>query len=151
MKRIKTLLLLLIFMLSACYQADATFDNAPTSSQTLLETKSVEFFTAAELFSKQFSDQKIQDSGTVIKLLSDDNKGSRHQRFIVKMQDKKTLLVAHNIDLAPRINDLQVGDEVQFRGEYVYNPKGGIIHWTHSDPQGKHFSGWIKHHGTTYQ
>ncbi|MDP2194141.1 MAG: DUF3465 domain-containing protein, partial [Alphaproteobacteria bacterium] len=55
------------------------------------------------------------------------------------------------IDLALRIDDLQVGDWVQFRGEYVYNQKGGVVHWTHLDPQNGHEAGWIKHRGITYQ
>ena len=53
-------------------------------------------------------------------------------------------LVAHNIDLAPKISTLQKGDVVQFFGEYKWNSKGGVIHWTHQDPDGRHISGWLK-------
>jgi hypothetical protein len=60
------------------------------------------------------------------------------------------LLFAHNIDLASRV-PLQVGDEVTFSGEYVYNPKGGIVHWTHLDPQGHHPAGWLMLNGNKYQ
>ena len=35
--------------------------------------------------------------------LPDDNKGTRHQRFILKLSSGQTLLVAHNIDLADKI------------------------------------------------
>lgn len=104
-----------------------------------------------DLFNAKISNVQVQDTGKVIKILPDDNHGSRHQKFLVKMVTGQTLLFAHNIDLAQRIADIQIGDTVTFRGEYVYNPKGGIVHWTHRDPQGKHFGGWIKHNGNIYQ
>lgn len=94
---------------------------------------------------------QVSGSGTVIKLLADDNAGSRHQRFILKLNSGRTLLVSHNIDLAPRIASLQVGDTVEFNGEYEWNAKGGVLHWTHHDPQGQHETGWLKHRDRVYQ
>jgi hypothetical protein len=94
---------------------------------------------------------QLQGQGTVIKILPDDNDGSRHQRFILKLRSGQTLLIAHNIDLAPRIGSLRVGDSVAFNGEYEWNSKGGVIHWTHHDPGGRHAAGWLKHGGQTYQ
>ncbi len=94
---------------------------------------------------------QLQGQGTVIKVLPDDNDGSRHQRFILKLESGQTLLIAHNIDLASRISSLQVGDNVSFNGEYEWNSKGGVIHWTHHDPKGRHAAGWLKHGGQTYQ
>ncbi|NOH99451.1 DUF3465 domain-containing protein [Vibrio sp. 99-70-13A1] len=97
------------------------------------------------------SDVQVQGSGTVLSLLRDDNEGSRHQKFILKLNSKQTLLVAHNIDLAPRIPNLRVGDRVQFYGEYEWNPKGGVMHWTHHDPNNRHVDGWLKHNGKKYE
>ncbi|ASU24148.1 MULTISPECIES: DUF3465 domain-containing protein [Vibrio] len=97
------------------------------------------------------SDIQVQGSGMVIRLLPDDNEGSRHQKFILKLDSKQTLLVAHNIDLAPRVPNLKVGDRVQFYGEYEWNKKGGVMHWTHKDPNNKHPHGWLKHNGKTYE
>jgi hydroxymethylpyrimidine pyrophosphatase-like HAD family hydrolase len=68
----------------------------------------------------------------------------------VRINSQQTLLFAHNIDLAERL-PLKIGDTVSFNGEYVYNPKGGIVHWTHLDPQGMHTTGWVMLQGKKYQ
>lgn len=102
-------------------------------------------------FANGQSDIQVKGAGIVKKLLRDDNDGSRHQKFIVILGSGETVLISHNIDLAPRIDDLAEGDRVDFFGEYEWNSKGGIIHWTHHDPNGRHVGGWIKHGGRTYQ
>ena len=94
---------------------------------------------------------QLQGQGAVIKVLPDDNNGSRHQRFILKMRSGQTLLIAHNIDIASRISSLRVGDPVFFNGVYEWNSKGGVVHWTHNDPDGRHVAGWLKHGGRIYQ
>lgn len=102
-------------------------------------------------YNNKQSDIQVQGQGTVLRILSDDNDGSRHQRFILKLNAGQSLLIAHNIDLAPRLNDLKKGDTVEFFGEYEWNSKGGVIHWTHNDPNHRHVDGWLKHRGRTYQ
>ena len=87
----------------------------------------------------------------MVAVLSDDRKGSKHQRFIVRTNEDISVLIAHNIDLAKRVNNIKQGDTVEFSGEYVWNEKGGVVHWTHRDPDGRHASGWLKHNGFTYQ
>jgi len=99
-----------------------------------------------------FKDNSIvEGKGTVVKILKDDNNGSRHQRFILRLDSGQTVLVAHNIDLAPRVEMLNEDDTIIFKGEYVSNDKGGVIHWTHRDPQGRHEDGWLKRNGKIYQ
>lgn len=104
-----------------------------------------------QAYQSQQSDVQVRGSGVVIRVLRDDNVGSRHQKFILKLESRQTLLVAHNIDLAPRVANLNVGDRIEFNGEYEWNSKGGVLHWTHHDPQGRHEGGWLKHNGRTYQ
>ncbi|EOC1805674.1 DUF3465 domain-containing protein [Vibrio cholerae] len=104
-----------------------------------------------QAYQSQQSDLQVQGFGQVAKVLPDDNDGSRHQKFILKLNSGQTLLVAHNIDLAPRIPNLKVGDSVEFYGEYEWNKKGGILHWTHKDPQNRHAHGWLKHNGQVYE
>jgi hypothetical protein len=105
----------------------------------------------AAAFENQQSDLQVRGQGEVLRVLADDNDGSRHQRFIIELESGQTLLIAHNIDLAPRVESLQRGDTVEFFGEYEWNPRGGVIHWTHHDPRGRHVGGWLKHRGRTYQ
>lgn len=101
-------------------------------------------------YNNQQSDVQVKGSGKVTRILADDNKGSRHQKFLLQLKSNQTILIAHNIDLAPRINNLNVGDTVQFYGEYEWNSKGGVIHWTHKDPRNNHKHGWLKHRGQVY-
>ena len=102
-------------------------------------------------YNNKQSDLQVQDKGVVMQILPDDLEGSRHQRFILRLSSGQTLLVAHNIDLAHRINRLRTGDTVEFFGEYEWNSKGGVIHWTHHDPGRRHIDGWLKHDNKTYQ
>jgi hypothetical protein len=102
-------------------------------------------------FKERKSNIPVEGEGVVIRLLSDDLNGSRHQRFILRLASGQTLLIAHNIDIAPRVVGLKKDDNVRFYGEYVWNEKGGMVHWTHHDPKGLHAAGWLKHNGRTYQ
>ncbi len=104
-----------------------------------------------QAFEQHQSNVQLEVTGKVIKLLADDLDGSRHQKFIVKTSESHTILVAHNIDLAPRIEGLSTGDFVTLYGEYEWTKKGGVMHWTHHDPAKRHADGWIKHQGKTYQ
>jgi hypothetical protein len=88
--------------------------------------------------------------GVVTRLLKDDTRGDRHQRFVIRLADGLTLLVAHNIDLAPRV-PAALGDAVEVFGKYVWNAKGGLLHWTHRDPAGRVPGGWVRRAGVTYR
>lgn len=142
MKRL--LPLLVIFAAAYSYQAFNGADDGPLSREA--PTASGPATTTALVDGHQ-----AKGSGTVVRVLSDDDDGSRHQRFILRLAGGRTLLIAHNIDLAPRIPGIRAGDTVEFYGEFRSNPEGGVIHWTHHDPQGRHPGGWLRHKGRTYQ
>ena len=101
-------------------------------------------------FIEQRSGQWVETSGRVVRLLADDNEGSRHQRFILDLGSGHTLLVSHNIDLARRL-PLTRNDPVALRGRYEWNARGGVVHWTHHDPDGRLQGGWILHEGIRYR
>ena len=105
----------------------------------------------ANVYMQHLQDIQVMGEGEVVKVLADDNQGSKHQRFIVRVLEGFTVLIAHNIDLAPRIQNIATGNRVAFYGEYVWNEKGGVVHWTHHDPRGRHTSGWVKYNGITHQ
>jgi len=102
-------------------------------------------------FQNAQTDLQVNGEGNVIKLLPDDTSGSQHKKFILEMSTGQTLLVSHNIDLAPMIYSLEIGDSIEFYGEYEWNDQGGVIHWTHIDPNGSHIDGWLIHNGTIYE
>jgi len=93
----------------------------------------------------------VSGEGRVERVLPDDDDGSRHQRFVVRLESGLTVLVAHNIDVAPRVSGLRAGDRVRFRGEYEWNDRGGVVHWTHRDERGTHEHGWLQHEGRIYE
>jgi len=105
----------------------------------------------AQAFEAQRSGVQVASDGVVERVLPDDNAGSRHQRFILRLDSGHEVLVAHNIDRAPRLRALKSGDRVAFFGEYAWNAKGGVIHWTHHDPNGRHSAGWLSHNDQRVQ
>ncbi|MEO1245427.1 MAG: DUF3465 domain-containing protein [Pseudomonadota bacterium] len=133
------LVLAVLFALSSQTESQRG-DNAAISTEVLLEV----------IQSRQ-SDAQVVGRGIVTRILPDDTQGSRHQRFVLTLDSGDTLLVAHNIDLAPRIDGLARGDVVAFHGEYEWNERGGVIHWTHHDPGGRHVGGWLQHKGRRYE
>lgn len=97
------------------------------------------------------SGQTFTVTGIVERILTDDRDGSPHQRFIIRTPRGVSLLIAHNLDLAARLEGLKPGDTVSALGEYEWNQKGGVMHWTHKDPQGRHRAGYIEWRGRRYQ
>lgn len=147
----KLLLIVVGIVLIAAYFGGIESKFIPTQhSDAITSTNSIDQALAVAFENRQ-SNLQVQGSGRVVRILPDDNDGSRHQRFIIQLISGQTLLVAHNIDLANRVSSLKIGDYVEFNGVYEWNAQGGVIHWTHHDPGGSHAAGWVRHNGHTYQ
>ena len=125
--------------------------QGPTGSDsTSFDTDALQT-TVKEAFAGKLTDLQIQGQGVVKKVLPDDRKGLQHQKFILQTSPGQTVLVAHNIDIAHRLPGLKKGDTVSFYGEYEWTSRGGVLHWTHHDPSGRHADGWLRYHGKIYQ
>lgn len=139
---------------AACHAPNNNSQKQLTEQQTgtqVSASPSLDAGAITEAFAAHRNLPQVQGSGVVTKVLKDDTKGLKHQKFLLKVSDNITILIAHNLDLAPRVEDIHEGDSVLFKGEYIYTPKGGTVHWTHKDPRGNHQAGWLKHNGKTYE
>jgi hypothetical protein len=148
----KKLLLLAAVIAVALYlnrQPDGVPPQVEAPAVERTEARSSDALASA--YAEQRSGVQVTGEGSVTRILGDDSLGDRHQRFILALDSGQSLLIAHNIDLAPRIDLLREGDRVSFNGEYEWNDKGGVVHWTHHDPQGQHEAGWLRHRGQIYQ
>lgn len=87
----------------------------------------------------------------VVKLLRNDNKGAKHQRWIVQIENGVTITIVYNLDLAEKV-PVSPGDTIEVAGELVFGDrkKDPILHWTHADPQKKRQDGYVLHNGKKY-
>jgi len=159
-RKMRKSLVVVIIAIVAAYSWNQYAPSAVSSVKATLSNKSAapNFANASNsdrsltrAYEQKLSNIQVEGRGKVEKILADDTAGSRHQKFILRLNSGQTLLVAHNIDLAPRIASLQTGDDIAFFGEYEWNQRGGVIHWTHHDPAGRHRNGWLEHRGRRYQ
>jgi uncharacterized protein DUF3465 len=154
--RVVVRLIMLAVLLAVAYLAGIRGEtelgqpaSVPATRGTAGKTDSDRTLEAA--FEQHRRNVEVQGVGRVVRILADDREGIEHQKFILQLASGQELLVAHNTDLAGRVEGLRKGDTVEFRGEYEWNPQGGVLHWTHRDPGGRHPDGWLKHDGRDYQ
>ena len=102
-------------------------------------------------FHNHRSNVEVTADGTIVRLLADRSSSTGvHEQFIVKLSSGDlTVEVEHNISIGARA-PVQEGDHVVVHGEYIWNGQGGLIHFTHHDPQGTHQNGYIVDNGKTY-
>jgi len=156
-RKILTLIIaaLLVFLAWKYGQYGGVSENRPANPPALQE----ESCPGAELTDRQTAERlgegaahaPVYGHGEVVKILPDDNQGTRHQRFLLRVAPQLVVLVAHNTDIAPRLDSLATGDRLSFCGEYIWNNKGGVLHWTHHDPAGRRPGGWLRSQGKLYR
>jgi hypothetical protein len=104
---------------------------------------------AASAFHTHRSKLWLTVKARVSRDLADAHGQYTHQRFIVSCTGGFTLLVVNDVSIGTRA-PARVGDTVNVRGQYIWNDKGGLIHFTHHDPQGG-TGGWIDEGGRQYR
>jgi hypothetical protein len=150
------LLILTLCLMGCGSRSSGTTASNPATTQAATASTALTSANGSgdAVFARAFADHtiglEVEGEGTVQKVLADDTSGERHQRFIVELASGQTLLIAHNIDVAPRVPGLEAGDHVSFKGQYEWNAQGGTVHWTHLDPDGSHVAGWIEYRGKRY-
>jgi len=105
-----------------------------------------------EAFSNARSGVEVVAAGTVTRSLGTQaGRVSPHEGFLLRLDSGCSLIVRveANTDFTGPI-PIERGERVVVKGEYEYYPLGGVVHWTHRDPRGRHEGGFIEAGGQTY-
>ena len=93
-------------------------------------------------------------AGCVVAGADDAGPSGGHEGFLLHLRGAAgrglTVRVEDNVDLTGYI-PLAAGDDVTVRGEYVFDPRGGLVHYTHRDPRGHHAAGYVRARDRLYQ
>lgn len=142
------LAILLVPILSSCLTnriSQISGNNIAARAQSGFDQTQILYAQASGL-----SKVEVLFAARVKKLLPDDTQGLPHQRFLLELNNGTTVLVAHDTKYAPKV-PIQPGDIVTIQGEYVWNKKGGLVHWTHHSDSPRHRGGYIDFNGQRYQ
>jgi len=130
--------------------ARSTSGNVPSTAPAATSAPTIgdsEVIRAQQL---QLVKVPLTVTARVKKMLKYDDRGLPHERFLLVLSNGSTILVAHNTKMAPYV-PVQPGDIVTVSGEYIWNAKGGLIHWTHHSDSPNHQSGFIEFNGKRYE
>lgn len=146
----------LLISLSGCSGHQQTIESAPATTSTVQtqpdaatqpQNSQSDVLTAQNMQARKV---ELVFSAPVCRILPDDTRGLPHQLFLVQLANGTTVKVAHDTKYAPKV-PIQVGDTVTIKGEYIYNHKGGVIHWTHHSDNPRHEGGYIDFGGKRYE
>lgn len=98
---------------------------------------------------------EVTASGAVARILGErEGPSGKHLGFLLHLSGSAgrglTVRVEDNLDLTGTL-PLAEGKAVTVRGEYIYDSRGGLIHYTHRDPRGRHEAGYVQADGRIYQ
>ncbi|HMF27656.1 MAG TPA: DUF3465 domain-containing protein [Candidatus Cybelea sp.] len=88
---------------------------------------------------------EVVADGTVTRTLGvQQGRVSPHEGFLMRLGSGCSVIVRVevNTDFTGSI-PMERGQHVLVKGEYEYYPLGGVIHWTHRDPRGRHAGGYV--------
>lgn len=139
--------ILSLISLPVLFSGCQSFDSIPGSDGTRVMAQTDTAVRAdqevIDAQNKGLSKVHVTFCATVYKLLPDDTKGIPHQRFLLRLSNNTTVLIAHNTNLGSYLN-IKPGDTVDVSGEYIWNKKGGLVHYTHPATSNFRQGGWIK-------
>lgn len=95
---------------------------------------------------------EVVAQGTITRVLGvAGGRTSPHEGFLMRLDSacRVTVRVEANADFTGTF-PIAPGDRAVVKGEYEYYPIGGVIHWTHRDPRGRHEGGFVEVGGRTY-
>ncbi|MBV8725766.1 MAG: DUF3465 domain-containing protein [Candidatus Eremiobacteraeota bacterium] len=96
---------------------------------------------------------EVVADGTVTRVLGvAAGRVSPHEGFLLRLRSgcHAIVRVEANTDFTGEFA-LAPGQSVTVKGEYEYYPRGGVVHWTHRDPRGRHEGGFIETGGRRYE
>lgn len=110
---------------------------------------------ACQAYMNEASRVDVTATGEVLRVLGlRDGPSGQHEGFLMQLPScnntRFTVRVEDNVGFTGVI-PLTEGDKLTVKGEYEYYPLGGVIHWTHRDPRGRHSGGYIDFNGKRYQ
>ena len=115
-------------------------------------TQSPDDAAVCSAYSATRSHVEVVADGTLTRILgTQPGRVSPHEGFLLSLGSgcKLVVRVEANTDFTGQI-PLSRGQHVLVKGEYEYYPLGGVIHWTHRDPRGRHQGGYIDAGGRIY-
>ncbi len=106
-----------------------------------------------DAFNAQRSHVEVVATGTVYRILGTrGGPNGSHEGYLMRLDGtcKASVKVETNVTLTGPV-PLTTGESVVVKGEYEYTRLGGVIHWTHHDPAGRHEGGYVKAGNAIFQ